>query len=114
MKSGRPVYATGTGRLCPGCGWPAGDCRCSKAPEEPVPARVRATLRLERKGHSGKTVTLVEGLPNNRSFLEALAQELKKACGTGGRLHDHAVELQGDQRDRLRPLLAGRGWTVRG
>ena len=25
-----------------------------------------------------------------------------------------AVEIQGDQRDKLRPLLAAKGWTVRG
>lgn len=97
---------------CLVCGWPAEDCRCSKAPEEPVPPRLRAKLRLERTGHSGKTVTLVEGLPDNAPFLEALARDLKKACGTGGRTQKGAVELQGDQRERLRPLLTARGWRV--
>ena len=48
------------------------------------------------------------------AFLAALAAELKRACGTGGTVADAAVEIQGDQRERLRPLLAAKGWIVRG
>ena len=49
-----------------------------------------------------------------RKLFEALARELKKACGTGGHAVPGALELQGDQRERLRELLARRGWAVRG
>jgi translation initiation factor 1 len=79
-----------------------------------VPARVTCVLRLEKKGRSGKAVTVVAGLPRNRAFLAVLAAELKRACGTGGTAADGAVEMQGDQRERLRPLLAAKAWTVRG
>jgi translation initiation factor 1 len=113
-RGSRPVYATGKGRLCPKCGWPADDCRCSKARDETVPIKVRCVLRLEKKGRGGKTVTVVADLPRNDAFLGALATELKRACGTGGTAADGAVEIQGDQREKLRPLLAGKGWTVRG
>lgn len=112
--SGRAVYETGKGRLCPGCGWPASDCRCSKAAEEPVPAKLRCVLRLEKKGRAGKSVSVIAELPRNAAFLSALATELKRACGTGGSVADGAVEIQGDQRDRLRPLLLAKGWNVRG
>ena len=71
-------------------------------------------LRLEKKGRAGKAVTVVADLPRNEEFLAALAAELKRACGTGGTVADAAVEIQGDQRDRLRPLLAAKGWVVRG
>lgn len=71
-------------------------------------------LRLEKKGRGGKSVTVVAGLPRNAAFLGALAAELKRACGTGGTAADEAVEIQGDQRERLRPLLAAKGWLVRG
>jgi hypothetical protein len=68
--SGRIVYSTETGRICPGCGWPARDCKCSKgAATESVPARVTAKLRVRRQGRSGKTVTVVDGLPRNAAFL---------------------------------------------
>jgi translation initiation factor 1 len=113
VSGSRPVYETGKGRLCPRCGWPADDCRCSKAGDEPVPPKVSCTLRLEKKGRGGKTVTVVAGLPRNPAFLARLAAELKRACGTGGTATEEAVEVQGDHRGKLRALLAAKGWSVR-
>jgi translation initiation factor 1 len=75
---------------------------------------VVAKLRLERAGRGGKTVTVVYDLPRNGELLAALASELKRACGTGGTVADTSVEIQGDQRERLRALLAKKGWTVKG
>jgi translation initiation factor 1 len=82
----RLVYSTGTAGKCPVCGWPQRDCQCSRPREatEAVPRRIVATLRREKKGRGGKTVTVVDGLPRNSEFLKALSQELKRACGTGG------------------------------
>lgn len=109
------VYSTGTGRICPGCGWPERDCKCShKTATESVPNRVVAKLRLEKKGRGGKTVTVVYDLPRNSAFLKELSQELKRTCGTGGAVSDNTVELQGDQRERVRPVLLKKGWTVKG
>lgn len=110
----RSVYQTGKGRVCPKCGWPADDCHCSSQLDQPLPAKISCVLRLEKKGRGGKTVTVVAGLPRNGAFLSALASELKRACGTGGTAADEAVEIQGDQRERLRPLLAAKGWVVKG
>ena len=113
---GRVVYSSGKGRMCPVCGWPQDDCRCSKtlsAGAEAVPAKVTAKLRLENRS-SGKHVTVVDGLPDNREFLDTLCRELKKACGTGGATGENAIELQGDQRERLRELLVKKGFLVKG
>jgi translation initiation factor 1 len=115
-EPGRLVYSSGQGRLCPGCGWPQDDCHCSKnlpAPDEAVPDRITAKVRLENRA-SGKHVTVVDGLPDNRAFLDALCRELKKACGTGGAAGEGSIELQGDQRERLRVLLAKKGMKVKG
>jgi translation initiation factor 1 len=111
----RTVYSTG-GSRCPKCGWPVGDCKCSDrfAGDEPVPARVVAKLRMEKSGRGGKTVTVVYDLPRNREFLKELAAELKRACGVGGTVVDDTVELQGDVRERVRPILANKGWTIKG
>ena len=79
-----------------------------------MPSKIACVLRLEKKGRGGKSVTVVAGLPRNQAFLAALAAELKRACGTGGTAADGAVVIQGDQRERLRPLLAAKGWGVRG
>ena len=112
----RVVFRSGVGRICPDCGWPAAQCQCSKSSpaDAPVPARVTAKLRLEKKARGGKSVTVIDGLPDNAAFLEALAGELKKSCGTGGTVRPGAVELSGDVRERVRALLGARGWIVKG
>ncbi len=71
---GRLVYSTGLGSICPGCGWPDKDCKCSsqRAPSDAIPKRIVAKLRMEKKGRGGKTVTVVDGLPNNAAFLKEL------------------------------------------
>jgi translation initiation factor 1 len=73
-----------------------------------------AKLRVEKSGRGGKTVTVVYDLPRNKVFLTGLAGDLKRACGTGGTVVDNTVELQGDVRERVRPLLAKKGWTIKG
>lgn len=118
------VYSSGTGRICPKCGWPQTDCRCSSAlvSSEPVPPKITARLRVEKRG-SGKVVTVIDGLPRNDAFLQGLARELKKSCGAGGRVvrsldlegrQIPAVEIQGDHRERLRDVLHRKGWIVKG
>ena len=112
----RVVFSTEKGRVCPKCGWPQTDCHCSSSLEqatEAIPEKVTARLRWENRA-SGKSVTVVEGLPRNRDFLESLAKEWKRACGTGGHAGDGSIELQGDQRERLRELLGKKGWKVKG
>ena len=115
-KNTRLVYSTGTAGKCPACGWPQRDCKCSvaRAAKDPIPGRIVAKLRVEKKGRGGKTVTVVYGLPHNAEFLRELAQELKRACGTGGTEVEDGVELQGDLRDRVREVLTTRGYTVKG
>ena len=115
-RNARHVYSTSTGSICPKCGWPERDCKCSSqfARDEPVPARIVAKLRMEKKGRGGKTVTVVFDLPRNQVFLRELAGELKRACGTGGAVAENTVEIQGDMRDRVRDVLIKKGWTVKG
>ena len=113
-RDARLVFSTDRGRICPGCGWPADNCRCSRKDAATVPDRVVAKLRVEKAGRGGKTVTVVYDLPRNQGFLKELAGELKRACGTGGTVVDNTVELQGDVRERVRPLLAKKGWTIKG
>jgi translation initiation factor 1 len=113
-RDARLVFSTDRGRICPGCGWPAGDCRCSRKGSAAVPTRVTAKLRLEKAGRGGKSVTVVYDLPRNAAFLKELCGELKRACGTGGTVADDTVELQGDHRERVRDLLRTRGFQVKG
>jgi translation initiation factor 1 len=112
----RVVFSTEKGRVCPRCGWPQADCHCSSSlenPPESVPDKITAKLRLENRS-SGKSVTVIDGLPRNPEFLDSLAKDWKKSCGTGGHALEGSIELQGDQRERLRELLGKKGWKVKG
>jgi translation initiation factor 1 len=114
-SNSRVVYSTDRGRICSRCGWPEQDCKCSqRTASESVPAKIVAKLRIEKSGRGGKTVTVIYDLPNNEEFLKDLSQELKRACGTGGAVRDGSVELQGDQRDRVRDFFIKRGYIVKG
>jgi translation initiation factor 1 len=116
MREQRVVYTTAGGRSCPKCGWPVSDCRCAATLQrgrEAVPDRPEAKIRIENRA-SGKQVTVIAGLPANREFLAALCRDLKKACGTGGTAGENEIELQGDQRERLREILAKKGMQVKG
>jgi translation initiation factor 1 len=113
----RTVYSTSTGGKCPVCGWPQRSCKCSsqnRPANEPLPARIVAKLRIEKKGRGGKIVTVVYDLPRNDAFLNELAARLKRECGTGGAVTETGIELQGEMRDRVRVILQGRGYTVKG
>lgn len=112
----RLVYSTDTGGVCAGCGWPRGDCQCNgrRVADAPLPTRIVAKLRTEKKGRGGKTVTVVFGLPQNAPFLKALCGELKRACGTGGAVVEDGVEVQGNLRDRVRDVLEKKGFMVKG
>ena len=81
------------------------------APREPPPKRgpARAVVRMERKGRSGKEVTVIEQLELPARELEAWLKELKVALGCGGALEGATLVLQGDLRKRLPALLAARG-----
>lgn len=110
----RVVYTTGAGRVCATCGARQHAGRCAATPTAPLPRRLVARLRMEKTGRGGKTVTVVDGLPENSAFLKDLCQELKRACGTGGTVVEGGVELQGDLRERVRGVLGGKGFTVKG
>mgnify|MGYP001792657756 CR=1 FL=1 len=115
-SNARIVYSTDTGGKCPGCGWPQRDCKCSsqRAANDPIPNRIVAKLRMEKKGRGGKVMTVVYGLPENEAFLKELCQELKRSCGTGGAVVDGGVEIQGDLRERVRDVLLKKGYIVKG
>ena len=112
----RTVYSTATDGKCPTCGWPQRSCMCSqkRASQDPLPARIVARLRVEKKGRGGKTVTVVYDLPRNDAFLKELGARLKRECGTGGSVTEAGIELQGEMRDRVRVILQRLGYMVKG
>lgn len=108
MSLSRPVYSTEAGRLCPGCGKPVAACVCKKSPGPLGDGNVK--VRRETGGRGGKTVTTVRGLPLDETALQALAKQLKAACGSGGTCKDGVVEIQGDHCERVMAWLTTQGY----
>lgn len=107
------VYSTDHGRMCPDCRQPMAQCVCKSRAAAPPAGDGIVRVARETKGRGGKAVTLVRGLPLDAAALEKLAKQLKAACGCGGTVKDGVVEIQGDHRDKLVPLLAAQGYKVK-
>ena len=92
-------------------------------PDTPTPAqsapkkepKERLLLRRSTAHRSGKTVLVLEGFSPvwNAAKLEDLLRELKASLGCGGQIKGRTIETQGDQPDRLQPLLESRGFLVK-
>ena len=69
-------------------------------------------VRLEKRP-GGRDITTVLGLVGSAAQVEALARDLRAACGAGGTVRDGVIELQGDQCDKVRAALHQRGIKAR-
>lgn len=112
----RLVYSTDTGRIdtCLTCGQPYKRCRC----DQPAPTAGKKSdgivrVMRDRKGRGGKTVTVIDGVMGSASELAALAQDLKKLCGSGGTIKDGKIEIQGDHCDKVMAKLTTLGYRVK-
>ncbi|MEZ5700972.1 MAG: translation initiation factor Sui1 [Burkholderiaceae bacterium] len=108
------VYSTESGRMCPVCRRPVGDCVCKANARAMVPAG-DGVVRVSRetKGRGGKAVTVVKGVPLDAAALAALGKALKTTCGTGGTVKDGVIEIQGDHVDRIMAALQAKGHKVK-
>lgn len=83
-------------------------------PVAPVPiGEQKVRVARETAGRGGKGVTVINGLVLPAAELEALAGELKRACGAGGGVRDGKIEIQGEQRDRVVAELVRRGYAAK-
>jgi translation initiation factor 1 len=88
------------------CGVPVADEESHATPPPPDPAvepgpldlsrRAKVVVRRERKGHGGKTVTVIDGLDLSPAQLDAVARRMRKALGCGSWVAGGRVILQGD------------------
>lgn len=101
-KNSRLVYSTDTGRI--------------KEPPAAAPLpQGDGTVRIRREtaGRNGKGVTTISGLLLQETELKEIAKQLKQLCGVGGSVKDGIIEIQGDQRDKIKLELEKRGHTVK-
>ncbi|AAW87643.1 stress response translation initiation inhibitor YciH [Aliivibrio fischeri] len=96
------VYSTDVGRI---------------KQEEPKAERPKGDgivrIQRETKGRKGKGVCVVTGLDMEDTQLKLLAAQLKKVCGCGGSVKDGDIEIQGDNREKIKDFLTKQGHTVK-
>ncbi|MCF2907935.1 MULTISPECIES: translation initiation factor [Pseudoalteromonas] len=105
MSESRLVYSTESGRI-----------KHTETPAEPeVKLFKDGAVRIERqtKGRKGKGVMLVVGIDPAEHDLKKLAKTLKSKMGQGGALKDGVIEIQGDDRNKLKALLEAQGFKVK-
>lgn len=102
MSDSTLVYSTDGGRI-----------KQSETPQKVTPGDGIVRIRRETKGRKGKGVTAVSGLDGDAVTLKKVCSELKKTCGTGGAIKDGVIEIQGDNREKIKALLEKRGYTVK-
>ena len=68
-------------------------------------------ISLETQGRKGKSVTIVAGLQHNPSTMEEIARILKQHCGAGGTVKQGNIEIQGDQRGKVKEKLKEIGYV---
>mgnify|MGYP001770637040 CR=1 FL=1 len=66
-------------------------------------------IKLEKRKF-GKEVTIIEGITADQSELKKIASELKSKLAAGGTVKDGKIEIQGDQRERVKELLIKMGY----
>jgi len=97
MSENNLVYSTSTGRI--------------EQPKESKPAQSKmfkdGFLRIERqtKGRKGKGVMLVVGIDPKAHDLKKLAKTIKSKMGQGGAVKEGIIEVQGDDREKLKGIL---------
>jgi translation initiation factor 1 len=109
----RVVYSTDSGRIttCPDCGQPYKNCRCGQPATSTKKSDGIVRVMRDRKQRGGKTVTVIDGLPQDK--LTTLGQQLKKLCGSGGTVKEGNIEIQGDHCDKVIAKLTELGYKVK-
>ena len=113
MKNNNLVYSTDHGQMCPGCNQPKDKCIC-KSQSQLIPTS-DGIVRIARqtKGRKGKGVSIITGIPLPEAELKAVATTLKTKCGTGGTCKNGTIEIQGDNREKLKTELEKMGYKVK-
>ena len=90
--------------ICPKCGLPIQACVC----KEIAKTEQRIKVMTDKRRY-GKVITLVEGLSDDVD-IKSTAKVLKSKLACGGTVKNKAIELQGDHRKKVKPLLIELGF----
>jgi len=89
--------------ICPKCGLPIQACVCQEIGKEEQKIRVE---QVKRK--YGKVITLVSGFKD--IDMKTILKELKQVLACGGTIKNGIIELQGDHKGKVKPVLIKLGF----
>ncbi len=90
--------------ICPVCHLPKTICTCDIRTKESQQIKIRT----ERKKFK-KYATLISGFSDVSEQQEVL-KYLKKKLACGGTVKENVIELQGEQKERIKKLLIEKGY----
>ena len=90
--------------ICSKCGLPKELCICQTIAKEEEKVKVYTTKR-----RYSKNITVIEGVSKDLNMKEIL-RELKTKLACGGTIKNSVIELQGDHRKKIKPLLVKLGF----
>ena len=95
------------GGICPTCGLPKELCICEEVAKE----QQRITVKNNKRRY-GKEVTIIDGLDPVDIDLNELTKFLKGKLACGGTVKGSSIELQGNHLERVKDLLAQKGYKL--
>ena len=98
-KDSRLVYSTDKGRIKP-------------TTETIATDDGDGIVRIFRESRKGSGVSVIKGLPPTAD-IKAIAKQLKQKLGVGGSIKNGSIEIQTDQREKIKSLLDRQGFTVK-
>jgi len=89
--------------ICPKCGLPIQACVCQEIGKSDQKIKVETVKRK-----FGKIITLVNGFRD--IDMKNILRELKQVLACGGTIKEGTIELQGDHRNKVKPVLIKLGF----
>ncbi|MDP1729248.1 MAG: stress response translation initiation inhibitor YciH [archaeon] len=90
--------------ICPKCGLPIQACVCGEMGKEEQKIKIELVKRK-----FGKIITLVSGFKD--LDMKSVLKELKQVLACGGTIKNGIIELQGDHKGRVKPVLIKMGFN---
>ena len=92
--------------ICVTCGLPNDLCVCETIAKESQ----KRTVKIEKK-RFGKKYTIIEGIDPKEIDVKDVLKKLKAQFACGGTMKGGKLELQGDHKNQIRPVLVKLGFA---
>ena len=92
--------------ICPKCGLPIQACMC----EEISRTQQKIVISTDKR-RFGKIITLISGIEDNNE-IKNVAKTLKAKRACGGTIKNKIIELQGNHKKMIKPILVDMGFLA--